>query len=176
MLKKLRYINYGLVFAYTMMLNELFMPILPTIAKVYQISPAQVQWFLNMFLLGSFLGELFIPLIFCLQRVKNQYQKVIYLLIMMLCISLSIHEIGYLLIARFITGFCSGSMVSLIRIGVEKKERNISNGYIWKLDSTGHVGWTRLLHPYCDWRIQVGRRCFRCPAKSRDYTAQQIAL
>jgi predicted MFS family arabinose efflux permease len=129
MLEKLRYINYGLVFAYTMMLNELFMPILPTIAKMYHISPSEVQWFLNVFLLGSFLGEMFIPLVFCFQNVKNQYQKLVYLLIMMLCISLSIHTIGYLLIARFITGFCSGSMVSLIRIGVEKKERNITHGY-----------------------------------------------
>jgi MFS family permease len=111
------------------LIQDLFIPSLSYLGATYHLSASELQWFLNITLLGFFLGEILIPVLFSRFNERVLYNWVWAIILGVIFIALQCKTYSTLLFMRLLIGLFGGAMTSLVRISIEKKERHIPRGY-----------------------------------------------
>lgn len=129
MVFKKPYRNYGIVYALSLFMFEVFNPVLSQIVLVFDVSPSQARWLVTMFLGAAMLAEFCMPILLIYFSIQRVIRTMWWLGIVVCTLCFFANTYAQVLVCRLLIGLCAGALIILTRISIEQTEKNIAKGF-----------------------------------------------
>lgn len=123
------YRNYGIVYALSLFMFEVFSPVLSQIILNFDVPVSQARWLVTIFLGAAMIAEFCMPIILIYLNIQTVIRTMWWLGFFSSIVCFFAKTYEQIFMCRLLMGLSAGGLIILTRITIEQSEKNIVKGF-----------------------------------------------